>query len=120
MNNIEELEKNLNNLLYNEKEGLLMNFHFNKGIDYNKLDKLYEYLEQFKSNYKLESYVPKRIMFILIGIMPSLYMDINLYSDDSQVQQEYFEVIYKLDTALMMCLNPDLEDPFINTPLKDL
>lgn len=52
--------------------------------------------------------------------MPSLYMDINLYSDDSQVQQEYFEVIYKLDTALMMCLNPDLEDPFINTPLKDL
>ncbi|MPT34576.1 hypothetical protein [Flavobacterium sp. WV_118_3] len=120
MDTIAKLEQNLNHLLYDEKEGFLIKFHFNQGLDYNKLDELYTYLEAFKATYKSESFVPKNIMFILIGILPALYMDISLYSNDSEIEQEYLDAIYKLDTALQMCLNPDENDPYINTPLRDL
>ncbi len=117
---ITKFEENLNDLLYNEKEGLLMKYHFNQGLDYDKLEQLYDYLETFRSAYKLQHEVPKSIVFILIGIIPALYLDITLYTGDTKIHQQYLESIYKLDTVLMMCFNPDLDDPFFDTPLKDL
>jgi hypothetical protein len=106
--------------LYNKDEGFLTKYHFNKGIDFLLLDRLYEILEELKKNWKNKDSVPKDILFYLISVIPTLYTDLEIYRTNEQKYYQYVEVIYALNTAIEMCLNPNTEDSHFNKPLRDL
>lgn len=109
----------LNKLLFDDKSGFLINYHFEKGINLDQLDTLYDILESCKNSWAEKDCVPKDIIFLLITISPSLYMDLPLYLDKKGCEN-YESILYNLDTAISMCLNPNIDDPHFNTPLKDL
>lgn len=109
----------LNKFLFDEAQGFLMIYHFEKGIDLTLLDELYDILENLKASWKEKDCVPKDVLFLLITISPSLYMDLPLYLDKEGCEG-YADILYNLDTAISMCLNPDINDPHFNVPLKEL
>lgn len=109
----------LNDFLFNEKNGFLTKFHFGSGLDFAVLDELYEILEGYKHNWKDKDVVPKDVVFVLITISSSLYMDLSNYID-SEYYDEYSNLLYNLDTAISMCLNPDSNDEHFTLPLKEL
>lgn len=106
--------------LFNKDNGFLIKYHFNEGIDPVLLDELYEILEELKKNWKYNENVPKDILYYLMTIMPGLYKDLELYKNDEEQYYIYDELIDNLSLALEMCLNPDINDPHFNTPLKEL
>lgn len=64
--------------------------------------------------------IPKDMIFYLVSVTPNLYRDLEIYKDDELKYYQYDELIYDLNGAIEMCLNPDIDDPHFNTPLKDL
>lgn len=116
MRNIVEI---LEELLFKEETGLLIKFHFGEGLDEELLDKLYEILETIKSDWKLKKDIPKEIVFKIIDIVPSLYIDLPMYKDQ-EVYYIYEEKIYNLATAMVMVVNPNLNDIYFDKPLKEL
>lgn len=111
--------KYLHNFLYNPQNGFLTQYHFQEGINTVQLKELYNILETLKKQWKDQDKVPKDIIFAIMGIIPALYTDLHLYKDREGFE-DYEQIIYKLDTALMMCLNPNTDDPHFKKPIKDL
>lgn len=109
----------LEKLLFDEDNGFLTKFHFGKGIDLELLDKLYDILEMLKDEWKNKAEVPKDFVFQLITISSSLYMDLDLYIEKEGCE-DYSNILYNLDTAISMCLNSNIDDPYFDTPLKEL
>ncbi|RAW02843.1 hypothetical protein [Pseudochryseolinea flava] len=116
---MENFANQLVELLYNKENGLLIKYHFNRGLDYHLLDKLYDFLETVKKEWATKQDVPKDVMYQLIGVVPALYHDLSLY-EGKQEYYDYEEKIVALDTAVAMCLNPNTNDVHFNKPLKDL
>lgn len=109
----------IKNFLFDYSNGFLMKYRLGKGIDLDLLDKFYEILEQLKNKWKNEELIAKDIIYELICVVPALYHDLPIYSERED-SEEYQDIIYNLDTAISMCLNPDTSDPHFNTPLKEL
>jgi hypothetical protein len=105
---------------FNTENGFLIKYHFNQGIDIGLLDDLYEMLEILEKDWESKKDVPKDILYYLMTIIPTLYRDITLYSKKEDQHDVYEELIFKLDLAISMCLNPDTNDVHFNIPLKDL
>lgn len=110
----------IQHLLYNKDNGFLIQYHFNKGIDPILLDELYEILEILKKDWMYKNDIPKDIVFYLVSITPILYRDLEIYKDEDLKYYQYEELIYALNGSIEMCLNPDIDDPHFNTPLKEL
>ena len=111
--------KYLEDFLFKKDTGFLNKYHFKKGLDLSLLDELYGILENLKECWKNKDEVPKKIIFQLITIIPGLYQDLPLYNGTDEFHK-YEEIIYSLDTAISMCLNPNTNDIHFNKPLKDL
>ena len=109
----------LNNFLFNGESGFLTKFHFGGGLDLIALDEFYDILEGFKFDWKDKDIVPKDVMFVLVTVSSSLYMDLSNYIDTDDYD-EYSNLLYNLDTAISMCLNPDSNDQHFAVPLKEL
>jgi hypothetical protein len=109
----------LSELLYHQENGLLMKFHFNRGLDYTLLDELYDFLETMKKDWQTKQDVPKDVLYHLIGVVPCLYRDLSVY-EGKQEYYEYEEKINTVDTAISMCLNPNTNDAHFDKPLKEL
>jgi hypothetical protein len=110
----------IEHFLFNEDTGFLIKYHIRNGIDPVLLDKLYEILEELRTDWKYKENVPKDILYYLITIVPGLYQDLELYKNDEDQYYIYDELIYNLSIAIEMCLNPDINGPHFNTPLKEL
>ncbi|MEN2400002.1 hypothetical protein GKZ90_0009450 [Flavobacterium sp. MC2016-06] len=110
----------IEHFLFNKDTGFLIKYHIRHGIDPVLLDKLYEILEELKTDWKYKENVPKDILYYLITIVPGLYQDLELYKDDEVKHYIYEELIYNLSVAIEMCLNPNPDDhPHFNTPFKE-
>jgi hypothetical protein len=109
----------IEDILYNLENGFLIKFHLHKGLDLTQLDKLYEILEILKNEWKTQDNIPKNVIFQLIAIVPALYRDLPMYAEKEEFYG-YEEIVYGLDSAITMCLNPNINDPFFNKPLKEL
>lgn len=48
----------MHDFLYNEENGFLIQYHFNKGIDPILLDEFYEILEELKTDWQYKENVP--------------------------------------------------------------
>ncbi len=81
---------------------------------------LVDYLEEFKVAICSKESVYKKITHLILQIIPGLYADLHLYSENAEIFETYRETIYKLDTAILMCFNPDKNAPHSNTSLRDL
>jgi len=114
-----ETAKHIDKLLYDKENGLLIKYRFKQGIDMDLLDKLYDLLEQLKNDWKERDSVPKEIIFRLVVIVPALYRELPIYANDSKFYS-YEEVIYCLDNAIAMCVNPNTNDEHFGTPLREL
>lgn len=112
--------KIIQHFLFNKDNGFLIKYHMRDGIDPILLENLYEILEELKADWKYKENVPKDILYYLMTIVPGLYHDLQLYKNDEEKYDDYDELIYNLSIAIEMCLNPDINDPHFNTPLKDL
>ncbi len=111
--------KEIKSFLYDNLDGFLMKYRQGKGIDPNLLDKFYALLEALKDEWRNKNCVEKDVLYELIGVIPYLYMDLPMYIDREGCEN-YEDILYNLNTALAMCLNPNPDDPHFNTPLKDL
>ncbi|CAA0207045.1 conserved hypothetical protein [Tenacibaculum maritimum] len=109
----------LESFLFDEENGFLIKYHFGKGIDLELLENFYNILENLKNTWEHKKEVPKDLVFQLITVSSSLYMDLSLYLD-KEGYEDYPDILYNLDTAISMCLNPNIEDVHFETPLKDL
>lgn len=116
---MEDLTDKLDFLLFDNNNGLLTKFHFGQGLDFTLLDSLYEILEEIKKKWETEELIEKKIVFKIIDITPALYMDLELYKND-ELYYKYQETLYKLATAIIMVVNPNIDDPFFKKPLKEL
>lgn len=116
---MDNIEQRLKELLFKEDIGLLIKFHFGDGLDENLLNELYEILESIKRDWVLKKDIPKNIVFIIIDIVPSLYIDLPIYKG-KEIYDIYEEQIYNLATAMVMVVNPNTDDSFFNKPLKEL
>lgn len=110
----------INHFIFNKDNGFLIKYHLKHGIDLILLDELYEILEILKKDWQNKENVPKDILYYLMTIVPGLYADLDLYKHDEERHYIYDELIYNLSIAIEMCLNPDINDPHFNTPLKEL
>ena len=110
----------IENFLYDKENGFLIKYHSKDGIDPILLDEFYEILEKLKKNWKFEKDVPKDILYYLVSVIPALYRDLEIYKNDEKKYYTYDELIYNLNIAIEMCLNPDIDDPHFNTPLREL
>lgn len=114
-----EIAKYIDNLLYDKENGLLIKYRFKQGIDLAQLDKLYDLLEHLKRDWQQKDTVPKEIIFRLVVVVPALYRDLPLYANSNEFWQ-YEEIIYCLDSAIAMCVNPNTNDEHFGKPLKEL
>lgn len=101
------------------ENGLLIKYHFGEGLDKSLLFELYSFLENLRGELKNQVSVDKSIVYRLVSIVPCLYRDYSQYSHKDGCE-EYESIIYKLDSAILLCFNPDKDDPFFNTPLLEL
>lgn len=114
---MEVTAKSLHDFLYEGKDAILVKYHYGDGFDLEQLDKFYDILEQLKADWTDEVSVPKDLMYDLISVIPVLYGALPNYNEEEI--EEYTELIYKLEGAIQMCLNPDKTDPFFNKPLRE-
>lgn len=109
----------IKSFLYDHVNGFLMKYRQGKGIDVDLLNQFYDLLEELKEEWRNKNCVDKDILYELIGVVPYLYMDLPMYADREGCE-DYEDILYNLNTAMAMCINPNTDDPYFNTPLKDL
>lgn len=92
----------LHEKLFNKEDGLLIKFHFNNGLDLDKLQELYTLLDLIKIKFQNDNSIPKDVVRLLILIVPALYNDLAIYKN-SENYDIYEEKIEKLAYTLEMC-----------------
>ncbi len=97
----------LNDLLFNNEDGLLMDFHFKRHYNMVKLNELYDALEYFRLDWRKSDFVPKDITQLLIVIIPTLYNDLELYEEENYYLL-YKEYIFELSLAIERCYSSNI------------